>query len=212
MGASSSKPIKSAAGAAARRQYPQRPSPSTRTTPPKSAENAERPRQPGPVFHSKEKASAMRSEAIDLDARDPHFAASLRSLGPVTPSPTLSNSSTFNQPPPLHTSAPTPTSTSTSSIPSPSYTHTPPTTPPTNPALLLLSARAQLESAAARELESIGRQSHAGREFLDVMTIKQILAMRDVQGVEGGVIERRLRLKGGVVGVLGGRGVVGVVR
>ncbi|KAK2803079.1 hypothetical protein FQN50_007160 [Emmonsiellopsis sp. PD_5] len=206
MGASSSKPIKSAAGTAARRQYPKRPSPSTRTTP-KSAENAERPRQPGPVFHSKEKASTMRSEAIDLDARDPHFAASLRSLGPVTPSPTLSNSSTFNQPPQPHTpTSPSPSPQSQSPPPSPS----PETT--TNPALLILSARSQLESAAAHELATIGRQSHAGREFLDVMTIKQILAMRDVQGVEGGVIERRLRLRGGVVGVLGGEGVVGVVR
>lgn len=54
----------------------------------------------------------------------------------------------------------------------------------------------------------MGRQSHQGREFLDAMTIRQVLSMRDRQGLAPGDIERLLRLKKGVVGRLGERGVV----
>ncbi|KAL2371461.1 hypothetical protein BDBG_00522 [Blastomyces gilchristii SLH14081] len=200
MGASSSKPIKAAANAAARRQYPKKPS--APTTGPGGARAADpaarassRREQPGPVFHAEEKASAVRLEAIDLEARDPQFAASLRSIGPVTPNP-------FNQPqnPQLQQSLsivfPPSTSSSTSS----------------NPALLVLSSRARLEKAAELELESVGRPSHSGREFLDVVSIRHILAMRDKGGVSEEVIERQFRLKKGVVRSLGGRGVVGLVR
>ncbi|PGH10287.1 hypothetical protein GX51_00044 [Blastomyces parvus] len=203
MGASSSKPIKGAANAAARRQYPKKPSSSTTapsgvTAADRTARAASRREQPGPVFHSKEKASAVRSEAIDLDARDPHFAASLRSIGPVTPNP-------FNQPlNPQHQQSlstvfpPTSPATATSTS--------------TNAALLVLSSRAELEKAAARELESVGRPNHPGREFLDVVSIRQILAMRDKEGVSEEVIEKQFRLKKGVVGSLGRKGIVGLAR
>lgn len=57
-----------------------------------------------------------------------------------------------------------------------------------------------------------GRASREGREFLDILTIKHILAMRDRQGVRPEVIERHFGLKEGVVARLGGRGVVGDVK
>lgn len=79
----------------------------------------------------------------------------------------------------------------------------------TNPALLVLSSRARIAKAAEQELESVGRQGHQGREFLDAMTIRQVLSMRDRQGLAAGEIERLLRLKKGVVGRLGERGVFG---
>lgn len=138
-------------------------------------------------------------KAIDLDARDPNFAASLRSIGPVTPNPTLSHSSTFNN----------------NIIQQQQQGINPQTATvfpeASNPALLVWSARQRITKEAELEAESLGRQSHVGREYLDVLTIRQVLSMRDRQGLLDGEIERVLRLKGGVVGRLGGRGVVGEV-
>ena len=50
----------------------------------------------------------------------------------------------------------------------------------------------------------------SGREYLPVGFLRMVLGMRDDKGVEGGEIERELGLKGGVVGRLGGKGVVGL--
>lgn len=61
---------------------------------------------------------------------------------------------------------------------------------------------------AEREFARLGKGGE-GRQFLDVVTLRKILEMRE-QGVEGGEIERRLELRRGVVGRLGARGVVGV--
>lgn len=55
----------------------------------------------------------------------------------------------------------------------------------------------------------MGRSGFQGREYLDALTIRQVLAMRDRQGLSAEEIERLLRLKSGVVGRLGERGVVG---
>jgi hypothetical protein len=44
------------------------------------------------------------------------------------------------------------------------------------------------------------------------VSIKQVLTMRDRQGVRPEAIERHMRLKEGVVGRLGRRGVVGEPR
>ncbi|KMP06623.1 hypothetical protein CIRG_06304 [Coccidioides immitis RMSCC 2394] len=154
-----------------------------------------------------ELASRTKTEAIDLDARDPHFAASLRSIGPVIPNPTLSHSSTFNRPPATTTSTSISSSSSSSSTSSFSATPSPP-----NPAIQILSARSNLAKFAEQELESFGKQSHAGRQFLDVVTIKQILGMRDREGIGPDMIERHYRLKAGLVGRLGAKGVVGEVR
>ncbi|KAL1966452.1 hypothetical protein VTN77DRAFT_4594 [Rasamsonia byssochlamydoides] len=190
MGAKSSKPVRSAVSAASRRQYPKTPSPSTTMASPESRAPAEaQPRHAGPTYHSKEQASATKSEAIDLDARDPHFAASLRSIGPVIPNPTMSNSSTFNKQGPVPSVFPD----------------------AANPALLVLASRAKITKAAEEEAESFGRQSHEGRQFLDVLTIRQALSMRDKQGLPDGEIERLLRLKKGVVARLGRKGLVGEV-
>lgn len=223
MGASSSKPARSAAQAVSRRQYPKQPvSPPTSSPaqpPPASKPTRQQPQPPrqpsrpppaGPTYHSKEPPSLERSsgtyihplpshtsttqtnhpsttKAIDLDGRDPDFAAQLRTIGPVTPNPTFSPSSTFARQQPAPTVFP----------------------PASNPALLVFSARQRLTKAAEQELEAMGRSGFQGREYLDALTIRQVLAMRDRQGLSAEEIERLLRLKSGVVGRLGERGVVG---
>ncbi|KAF5860770.1 hypothetical protein ETB97_001052 [Aspergillus alliaceus] len=202
MGSSSSKPVRSAAQAVSRRQYPKQPSvPSTSPTP-RPAPSPRTPKEPtqtqsqtptGPTYHSKEQPSLTKSNAIDLDGRDPDFAASLRGLGPVSPAPTLSNSSTF-------TSGPQRSDSVQTVFPRAS-----------NPALLVITARQKIAKAAERETESFGRQHFEGREFLDALTIRQALSMRDQQGVPAGEIERLLRLKRGVMGRLGEKGVVSEV-
>lgn len=59
------------------------------------------------------------------------------------------------------------------------------------------------------EFAEIGRPSSKGRQFLDVVTIRQILIMRE-KGSSARHIEESLGLRQGVVGRLGTRGVVGV--
>lgn len=225
MGATASKPARSAASAASRRQYPKTASPgTTKPTPTPIKQSPPQQETAGLTYHSKEQASSSRSEgmpihsllglnlssdseiAIDLDARDPHFAASLRSIGPVTPNPTFSHSSTFNQSRTFPQFQPqtTPSSVSQSAGVTPSVFPD----ANNNPALLVLSSRSRITKAAEQELESFGRPSHPGREYLDAMTIRQVLTMRDRQKLKDGDIERMLRLKKGVVGRLGERGVV----
>ncbi|KAB8249906.1 Oligosaccharyltransferase subunit Ribophorin II-domain-containing protein [Aspergillus flavus] len=205
MGSSSSKPVRSAAQAVSRRQYPKQPStlPSTPSKPP-SPGPASAPRPPkepetktraptGPTYHSKEQPSLTKSNAIDLDGRDPDFAASLRGIGPVSPAPTLSNSSTFASGAQRGDSVQT-------VFPRAA-----------NPALLVVTARQKIAKAAEREVELTGRQGFTGREYLDALTIRQALSMRDRQGMPSGEIERLLRLKKGVVDRLGEKGVVSEV-
>ncbi|PLB54632.1 hypothetical protein P170DRAFT_505365 [Aspergillus steynii IBT 23096] len=196
MGASSSKPVRSAAQAASRRQYPKQPSPTTSApssapTPPPKTHRAPETSHAGPTYHSKEQPSLVKSNAIDMDGRDPDFAASLRSIGPVNPVPTYSPTSTFS-PQPSQQRGPA----------------QPAITPASNPALLVYHAREQINKIAKYEVENIGRPSFAGRQFLDAVTIRQALSMRDRQGIRPGEIERILRLKKGVVDRLGKQGVV----
>lgn len=215
MGSAASKPARSAAGAAGR-QYPKQAAPPPRTahkapketkapTPPapKPKASPPPPRAPappsqGPTYHSKEKASSVKSDgkiparsqnhklvtilikpAIDMDGRDPDFAASLRSIGPVDPSPTFSNSSTYKGP-------------AQSIFPQSS-----------NPALLVVTARQRLTKAADEEAEQFGRAGHPGRTFLDAMTIQQVLTMRDKQNQRPRDIERFLGLRKGILDRLG---------
>ncbi|CAG7924165.1 unnamed protein product [Penicillium olsonii] len=200
MGSAASKPAKSAAGAAAR-QYPKQAAPPPRvspkapkeasTPPPAPKPKASPPRAPapappsqgptsqGPTYHSKEKASSVKSDAIDMDGRDPDFAASLRSIGPVDPSPTFSNSSTYKGP-------------AQSIFPQSS-----------NPALLVVTARQRLNKAAEEEAEHFGRAGHPGRSFLDALTIQQVLTMRDKQKQQPRDIERFLGLRKGILDRLG---------
>ena len=135
--------------------------------------------------------------AINLDASDPQFAASLRSLGPVTPSSTLSNSSHFSAPP---ASAPSSGSLSHSRqiFPNPSL----------NPALQVLTARENLAKEAEAEFARVRYEGSEGRRFLDVMTIRQILMFRDEKKLASVEIEKKLGLAAGTVARLGPRGVV----
>ncbi|KAL4804264.1 hypothetical protein BDV18DRAFT_162027 [Aspergillus unguis] len=222
MGSSASKPARSAAQAASRRQYPKKPSaPSpaaTKRSPPPQASASPSNQQPshashepkvppqspaqGPTYHSKEKAATEKSSAIDLDGRDPHFAASLRSIGPVTPAPTFSNSSTFNQPQ-ASPQGSQPTNANSSVFPS----------APMNPALLAVTARQRITKEAEAETEEYGRGGFGGRRYVDAFTIRQALAMRDRQGLTGNEIEKTLRLRTGVLQGLGsgGKGVNGII-
>ncbi|KAJ5294189.1 hypothetical protein PENANT_c028G09844 [Penicillium antarcticum] len=204
MGSAASKPAKSAASAAARRQYPKKPTPpptgqrkapkETKAAPtpePASAApnleytpstpHAPAPSSQGPTYHSKEPASGVKSDAIDMDGRDPDFAASLRSIGPVNPNPTYSNSSTVNGPGSMQTIFPR----------------------SSNPALLVINARQRLNKLVEEEAESYGVAGHPGRQFLDALTIQQVLTMRDKQGMSRRQIEKFLGLKSGVVDRLG---------
>lgn len=201
MGSSASKASRAAGSAA--RKYPARPSPSTTTqSPSQPAAPSEAPStnatpqpppaphdQPGPTVKPRPQASGDRSEAINLDASDPDFAQSLRSIGPVQPNPTLSPTSAFNPSQASRSQAPDPRS---------------------NPAIAVLDARNKLQDLADQEFEESGKRGHTGREFLDVYTIRQILTMRDEQGRKNADIERVLGLKQGVVNRLGPDGVVGL--
>lgn len=77
----------------------------------------------------------------------------------------------------------------------------------------LLTARYRLAEEAEREFENVGRQGmgEGGRAFLDVVTLRQVVGMRE-GGVEEEEIERKLGLRRGVVGKFGRVGVVGVAR
>lgn len=193
MGSASSKAAKAAGSAA--RKYPAR-SPlasATTNTPAPPPPPSFAPQQSGPTVRPAPSASGERDAAINLDASDPDFAQSLRNLGPVQPNPTLSPTSAFNQ---SHSSS--------------SATQQP--DPRLNPAVLVLSARADLASRADAEIAETGRRGRENkREFLDVYTIRQILTLRE-QGRSGEAIEKHLSLKKGVVERLGVEGVFGLIQ
>ncbi|KAJ5225293.1 hypothetical protein N7468_006518 [Penicillium chermesinum] len=208
MGSAASKPARSAAGAAAR-QYPKRPAPPPKAPPAPAPKETPVPPTPsqspnpepasatsqsqrapnassqGPVYHSKEPPSVVKSPAIDLDGRDPDFAASLRKIGPVDPS-------TNYQPPHVHDRGSVQTVFPTSS----------------NPALLAITARDKITKAAQEETAQMGLANFPGRQFLDSLTIHQALTMRDQQRLPHSEIERLLRLKKGTVARFGKAGIV----
>ena len=72
----------------------------------------------------------------------------------------------------------------------------------------MLQARSDLAARAEKEFEALGRKGFPGREFLDVVQIRQVLMMRDERGMRSDEIEGRLGLKPGVVEKLGKRGLV----
>ncbi|KAK4964631.1 hypothetical protein LTR28_003655 [Elasticomyces elasticus] len=134
---------------------------------------------------------------LNLDASDPDFARSLRQLGAVQPNPTMSPTSTF--PHPSNPNNPT----------RPSSQPVGPD-PRMNPALKALEARARLQDEAEREFVEAGRRGHEGRQFLDVVTIRQVLMLRDEKRLAAEEIERRLGLRKGVVARLGSKGIFGL--
>ncbi|KAL8689339.1 MAG: hypothetical protein Q9218_004970 [Villophora microphyllina] len=197
MGGASSKAARSTASASAIRKYPSRTPGSNPTTnaPSRPPPPAGQPAAPGPTVHPQNQASSSRDEAINLDASDPHFARSLRSLGPVQPSSTFSNSSAFDPSSP-------PSSMSQQNqpqiFPNPSL----------NPALQVLSRREELAREAEAEFSRL-RGEGGGRKFLDVVKIREVLMLRDEKRMGEAEIEKRLGLMQGTVGRLGKRGVVG---
>lgn len=114
---------------------------------------------------------------------NPAFSQRLRQMGVAVPNPTLSNSST---------ASPFPKQQGPHIFPSPEQ----------NPTLSALEARKHFEESADLEFQNMGQ----GREFLDVGTLKQALILQ-AQGTPAADIEKRLRLKSGVVKRLGPRGV-----
>lgn len=80
---------------------------------------------------------------------------------------------------------------------------------PQNPAVSLLAAREKLATEAEEEFSNIGRKGASGRRFLDVLTVRQVLQMRE-KGIRAEEIEERLGLRRGGVEKLGARGVVGI--
>ncbi|PQE32490.1 Ribophorin II protein [Rutstroemia sp. NJR-2017a WRK4] len=204
MGASTSKTASKASKAASQsvastaRKYP------TRVPPASSHTNAEPVRpsaaaQPGPTVHPETTASSTRDESINLDSSDPGLASRLRTIGPVQPSPMMSNSSTFNR-----ASAKDPSTSDSTFVPSastPSQSIFP--TAHNNPAVSLLTARYRIAEEAEKEFANIGRKGFAGRSYLDVSTIRTAIVLRS-EGMPEAEIEKRLDLKKGVVRSLGG--------
>jgi hypothetical protein len=76
-----------------------------------------------------------------------------------------------------------------------------------NATLNVLQVRRQIEQRARGELDNTGKSTDKGREFLDIGTVKQMLALRQ-GGASAADIEARLRLKPGVVARLGPAGMV----
>jgi hypothetical protein len=146
---------------------------------------------------------------VELDSSDPDIglAARLSQLGPVQPNSTQSNSSTFNE-----THQPSSQSASqfrsSASTPSQSIFPTAQRNAQQNPAVSLLTARFRLAEEAEHEFANVGRRGSPGRQFMDVVTVRQILVLRDERGVSAAEIERQMGLREGVVARLGRRGVV----
>lgn len=136
--------------------------------------------------------AAIKRDSIDPDPNpltNAAFSQRLKQMGVATPNPTLSNSSTAS-PYPVFPGDPGPRG--PSNYPAAAQNRT----------LGVLEARQRLQDQATLEFEQPGR----GREFLDVGTLKQMLMMQ-ARGSAPADIEKRLRLKSGVVGRLGPRGV-----
>lgn len=192
MGTSTSKTSRAAGSAA--RKYPIRTSPSVGTT------NSVTPASHFPngfTGKAQDTANASRDETFNLEKPDPNFAQSLRSIGPVQPNPTLSHTSAFSR----HVNRNTPSRPGGPFAPDPKM----------NSALAVLEARSKLQEEAEKEFDQVGKGVNGGRQFLDVMVIRQILAQRD-QGKSAANIERDMGLKKGVVERLGPRGMVCLVQ
>lgn len=190
MGNSVSKAAKTAAEAS-KRQYPTRipPLPASKVASPVTQAAQIQPSIEGNSEKKVEKqATGYNKHAINRETFDPQFGAALRSLGPVQPSPTQSNSSTV-QSQLIHNND--------LGGDQPIFPD-----PKNNPALIVLEARRRFGQEAEAEVEQYGRKGFKGRRFLDVTVIRQILVMRDAQGKSDIEIEEALELYPGVVSKL----------
>ncbi|KAF2270842.1 hypothetical protein CC78DRAFT_538568 [Lojkania enalia] len=195
MGSSASKTSR-AAGAAARK-YPNR-VPNATTRP--GASPPPQPSQPGPTSHSPPQASELKTEAIDLDARDPAFASRLNTIGAVQPNPHYSPSSISSFDPQRNTPTTLP-SDEFSALPQSAFPN-----PRDNPAVRVLEARQRIAAEAEDELANVGRQGFKGRKYVDASVI-QLALMRKQGGEPVERIEHALGIKKGRLGVLG-KGIV----
>ena len=69
-----------------------------------------------------------------------------------------------------------------------------------------------MQREADIEYARTGQKAHEGRQFLDVYTIRDILAERDEKSRSAVDIERKMGLKSGVVARLGAKGIVGLAQ
>ncbi|CAD0096183.1 unnamed protein product, partial [Aureobasidium mustum] len=207
MGSSASKPASRAANAAtkATRQYPSRPSPATSTqaSPARTSNAPSQPppppaanRQPGPTVHPQARASGQRSE--DACQQKSTLMHQIQTL--------LARSAPYNQTLPfrLHRLfAAHPSSHFPNSYGQQGGNNT--TAPPQrlNPAL-------RLAGEAEREFLEARKRGSAGRRFLDVGTLRNVITLRDQRNMSAAEIERTLGLRSGTVAKLGPKGVVGV--
>lgn len=136
-----------------------------------------------------ENSSNPTSHDDPLSAADPSLAAHLRKLGPVTPFPTRSNTSTFNSSsssPPASTTASAAAARAADSVIIGNDAFTPPTSAMnqairrTNPALTVLEARERLAQEA--EEESDGSVRTNGRRFVNVGMLRDIVELRGRMG------------------------------
>jgi len=74
-----------------------------------------------------------------------------------------------------------------------------------------LTARESLAKEAEAEFARVRYEGGGGRRFLDVMTVRQVLMMRDDKHMNDADIEQKLGLAGGVVKRLGEKAVVAEV-
>ncbi|PSN70466.1 hypothetical protein BS50DRAFT_632345 [Corynespora cassiicola Philippines] len=194
MGSSASKGARAAAGSAARK-YPSRaPTATTRAPPPSPAAPAQAPNA-GPSVHPPPQASESKTQAIDLDARDPAFASRLNTMGAVEPNPHFS---------PTSTSAFDPQRNTSSSFPSDMMSAPPQSAfpdPRDNPVLRVLEARQRIQEEAEEELTQVGRRGFQGRKYLDAGLI-QLALMRRARGEADQKIEDAMGIKRGRLGTL----------
>ncbi|KAF2192506.1 hypothetical protein K469DRAFT_620857 [Zopfia rhizophila CBS 207.26] len=191
MGSSASKASR-AAGASARK-YPTRVSnPTTKASAPPPAQTS----KPGPNIYPPPQASETKTEAIDLDARDPIFASRLSTLGAVQPNPHYSPTSTSSLDPQRKVSSILPSDQATAP-PSSAFPD-----PRDNPSLRVLEARERIQEEAERELAMVGRRGLEGRKYPDVGII-QLALMRRQRGEKDESIEKALGVQKGRLALLG---------
>ncbi|KAF2703883.1 hypothetical protein K504DRAFT_473581 [Pleomassaria siparia CBS 279.74] len=191
MGSSSSKGAR-AAGASARK-FPSRPSNTTQRAP---APPLPQPSRPGPSVHPQPQASHTKTDAVNLDARDPGLASRLNTLGAVQPNPHYSPTSTSSFDPQRNQSTTLPSD----MMQAPYQSAFP--DPKENPALRVLAARQRIQELADEERNNVGRRGFQGRQYVDASAI-QLALMRRSLGESDQRIEEALGIKKGRLSVLG---------
>ncbi|CAK7220771.1 hypothetical protein SCUCBS95973_004275 [Sporothrix curviconia] len=181
-----------------------------------------RPRKPEPAAVEEPQRELEQTEATEAaaDVKDNDFADRLRQMGIVQPNPTFSPSSTAG---PVQSPAPGARPTGGAEVrghdadilrqienhrrqyasAGPSSSAASPAARP-NTTLTVLEARRRIQDQAAADHESFAQK---GREFLSALTLRDALVLRS-RGVEPAAIEKRLRLKPGVIARLGHPGLV----